>query len=269
MTNIDAKFEDLEKLTEAALHNFDQTGDTHPVELFMEGFVLPVLAELIHDIVGHRHELEASQGLAVHYTSVSNLFSMFDDKTMRLYNSDNSNDPNEGAYFDLYASFLSHYSWLDMRSSAPAYLASFIISESHDDNYRCRDDLVYWRTYGDAARGCSIEFFSASRELQKVLYGDHEVNLTAQLLEEFLTKIAPLVELPSPIGSRFASLIADALNSIRYLYKSKDYEYEKECRLVTLRNKRKRSDIHFDYHRAHGGSTSVRHYCHDDRLGDC
>ena len=54
MTNIDAKFDGLKKLIEAAVHNFHQTRDTHRVAQFMETFVVPVVDELIHDIVGHR-----------------------------------------------------------------------------------------------------------------------------------------------------------------------------------------------------------------------
>ena len=185
---------------------------------------------------------------------------------MRLYDSDNCNDPNEGGYFDHHARFSSRFSWVNATSPMPVYIASFIISESSERNTLCRDDLVYWRTYGDGTRGCSIEFFSASRELQKVLYGKGQVEHTALLLEEFLNKITPFVELPSPIGPRLADLVAEALNSIRYLYKSEDYEYENECRLVVLREQKKPANIHFDYHRAHGGSTSVRHYCYDDRL---
>ncbi|MYA43614.1 MAG: DUF2971 domain-containing protein [Gemmatimonadetes bacterium] len=161
---------------------------------------------------------------------------------------------------------LSQYSWLDTSSSTPVYFASFVISDSKKKNKSYHDDLVYWRTYGDAARGCSIELFSASRDLKRVLYGKHNVEVTAQLLEEFLNRIAPLVELPPPIGQGLADLAAEAINSIRYLYKSEDYQYENECRLIVLRDRKNLANIHFDYRQAHGGSTSVRHYCYDGRL---
>ena len=169
-------------------------------------------------------------------------------------------------YFDRWSSGLSQYSWLDVSSSTPVYFTSFVISDSKEKNKPYRDDLVYWRTYGDDARGCSIELFSASRDLQRVLYGKHNVEVTAQLLEEFLNRITPLVELPPPIGQGLADLAAEAINSIRYLYKSEEYQYENECRLVVLKDRENLANIHFDYRQAHGGSTSVRHYCYDGRL---
>ena len=266
MINIDAQFDRLKELIDAAQHILDKTGETNPVAQFMETQIVPAVADLLHTIVGHRHALTESEERVVHYTSVPSLFSMFDEKRVRLYDSDNSNDPNEGQYFDKHAPFLSEHSWLATPSRMPAYLASFVISDSNDNDRPYHDHLVYWRTYGDAGRGCSIEFFSKSRGLQKVLYGEHQVELTTGLLEEFLNRVAPLVILPSPIGPRIADLVAEAFNSIRYLYKSEDYKYENECRLVVLRHQKKLGNIHFDYNRTHGGSTPVRHYCFDNRL---
>ena len=266
MTNIDAQFDRLEGLIDAAQHILDKTGETNPVAQFMETQIVPAVADLLHTIVGHRHALTQSEERVVHYTSVPSLFSMFDEKRLRLYDSDNSNDLNEGRYFDQHAPFLSEYSWLATPSMMPAYLASFVISDSNDVDRLYRDDLVYWRTYGDAARGCSIEFFSKSRDLKKVLYGKHQAELTTELLDEFLKRVATFADLPSPIGSRIASVVAEAFNSIRHLYKSEDYKYENECRLVILRQQKKLANIHFDYNRTHGGSTPVRHYCFDKRL---
>lgn len=265
MTNRDPGFDHLKRLIEAAEHNYDQTGDTHRVALFMESFVLPVAADLLHTIVGHRHALAESQERAIHYTSVSSLFSMFKDERMRLYDSDNSNDPNEGKYFDHCAQFLSDYSWLDAATPMPVYIASFVIVDPSKGDRPYRDNLVYWRTYGDNGRGCSVEFFSSSRGLQKVLYGQREVDTTAESLGEFLRQVDLLIEPSSPVGARLADLVAEALNSIRHLYKSEDYEYEHECRLLVLKKQQSLENIHIDFDRAHGGS-SVRHYCYDERL---
>ncbi|MYG99359.1 MAG: DUF2971 domain-containing protein [Acidimicrobiaceae bacterium] len=252
-------------MIEAAQHNFDQTGDTYRVAQFMESFILPVAADILHMIVSHRHELAKSQERVVHYTSASCLFSMFKNGRIRLYDSDNSNDPSEGAYFDQHSQWLSDYSWLKAATPMPVYIASFVISDPSESDRPCRDDLVYWRTYGDSGRGCSIEFLASSRGLQKVLYGQYEVEATAESLRGFLSQVDPLIEPSSPIGSRLADLIAEALNSIRHLYKSEDYEYEHECRLVVLKQQQPLANIHIDFDRAHGGS-SVRHYCYDDRL---
>ncbi len=231
----------------------------------MESFILPAAADLLHTIVGHRHVLAKSQERVVHYTSVSSLFSMFANERMRLYDSDNSNDPGEGKYFDQHSQWLSDYSWLDTATPMPVYIASFVLSDLSEGDRSCSDDLVYWRTYGDSGRGCSIEFFSSSRDLQKVLYGQHEVEATAESLREFLSQVDPFVEPSSPIGARLADLVAEALNSIRHLYKSEDYEYEHECRLVVLKQQQSLANIHIDSDQAHGGF-SVRHYCYDDRL---
>lgn len=265
MTDIDTDFNRLKTLIEAAQHNFDQTGDTHRVAQFMESFVLPMVADLFHTIVSHRHALAASQERAVHYTSISRLFSMLKNKRMRLYDSDNLNDPNEGKYFDHHASSLSNFGWLNTAKPKPVCIASFVISDTNEGDKSGRDDLTYWRTYGDSGCGCSIEFFASSRDFEKVLYGQREVEVTAERIEELISEIDPLVELASPIGYHLADLVAEALSSIRYLYKSEDYEYERECRLVVLKQHQPLANIHIDYDQTHGGS-SVRHYCYDDRL---
>lgn len=265
MTDTNVKLNHLKTLIEAAQHNFDQTGDTHRVAQFMESFILPMAADLLHTIVSHRHELAESTERAVHYTSVPRLFSMFKNKRMRLYNSDNLNDPNEGKYFDHYASSLSNFGWLNTARPRPVYIASFVISDTNEGDQSRRDDLIYWHTYGDSGRGCSIEFFSSSRDFKKVLYGQRAVEITAERIEEFISEIDPLVELASPIGSHLADLVAEALSSVRYLYKSEDYVYERECRLVVLKQQQPLANIHIDYDQTHGGS-SVRHYCYDDRL---
>ena len=99
MTNTESQFDRLERLIEAALHTLDQTDEADGVALFVDTFVIPVVAKYLDNIVHHRHALARSQDRVVHYTSVPSLFSMFDDEMIRLYDSDNSNDPGEGAIF--------------------------------------------------------------------------------------------------------------------------------------------------------------------------
>ena len=263
----------LESMVEAALHNFEQTRDTQRVTQFMNAIVVPVAVALLHNVVGHRHALDPSFDRAIHYTSVSSLFSMLESGKMRLYTSDSANDPNEGAFFDQHSDLAKKFRWLKDVPSTPAYLGSFVISDSpsdqetnRDHQETNRDHLVYWRTYGDGGRGCSIEFCCSTRGLKKVLYGKSHVRAASRRLELLLPRISPLTELPSPIGTGVREVFGEAFNSLRYLYKSDDYEYEEECRLVVLRQQRSAGAIGLDYRRDHNGARQVRHYCHDDRL---
>ena len=174
--------------------------------------------------------------------------------------------PTKVHSFDQHTNLAHQFRWLNDISPMPAYLASFVISDEPPGTDASRDNLVYWRTYGDGGRGCSIEFFCSTRELQKVRYGRTHIETTSRKLEPLLLRISPLTELPSPIGDGVRKLVCEALNGLRYLYKADDYEYEQECRLVVLRQQLNTADIDFDYRRDHNGATQVRPFCYDDRL---
>ena len=266
MISINERFGELERLIESAQHNFEETGDQLRVEQYIDSMIVPIAADLLDKIIGRRHALEKSQEWIIHYTNVASLFSMFKNNMMRLYDSDNANDPVEGKFFDGVANLASQYSWLGDPSPMPAYTASFVISDSVLDYAERCDNLVYWRSYGDSGHGCSLGFSAPVSGLKRVLYGADNVEITAQRLTPLLNRMTPYTLLSSPVGSSVSKLLHEAINTLRYLYKPTDYEYEHECRLVVLRQQRKAAQIQFDYRRDHGGTTPVRHYCYDERL---
>ena len=264
MANVDAALSQFQAKVRAA-EVFQGQGVTS-VELarYMAKVVSPAAVGLLEAAVGDRHDLEDKDQLVIHYTSLTSLFRMLKHGHIRLYDTDNTNDPQEGDYFNKHASFPSDIAWTRSSSTGPAYVASFIVS---DPTERRRDDLVYWRTYGDSARGCSIEFFASGRDIKKVRYGKHEISETISALTPLFQEVRPLTQLPAPIGEKVRESLAEAFDDVlRYLYKSEDFEYEQECRLVVLEQQLHPSLIRFDTRGEHNRTTAIRHYCYDPRL---
>ena len=103
------------------------------------------------------------------------------------------------------------------------------------------DNLMFWRTYGKEGTGCALVFpmmcFDGQTvPLFQVRYGGPEVDTCLDtlfaLLEEYVTlpgapdlrTMRKFQELPSPL--------VDVLSPLVYLYKSCDYKYEQEVRIV-------------------------------------
>ena len=193
----------------------------------------------------------------VHYTSLLALFMMLngsaepiklphgprksrptDERFLRLYDSANLNDPSEGAY--LMKRFRTE-TYNVMR--IPAYIASFIRPDKKrkDPVLEARNNLVFWRHYGDDGRGCSISIpvdrFTPNQDgliLRAVAYGNSaaekaavELRPAVKMFDKMLSK-----DLDPAIQREVAIVIRDGLGEIPYLYKSSAYKYEKECRIV-------------------------------------
>ena len=264
MANVDASLSQFQAKVNAAKTFQSQGVTSAELASYMEKVVSPAAVALLEAAVGDRHNLEDNDQLVIHYTSMANLFQMLQQGYLRLYDTGNTNDPQEGDYFNKHASIPSYIEWTRSSPTGPAYVASFIVS---DPTKRRCDDLVYWRTYGDSARGCSIEFFASGRDIKKVRYGEHEISKTISTLDPLLQQIRPLTQLPAPIGESVRRFLTEAIdNTLRYLYKSEDFKYEQECRLVVLQEQLDSSLIKFDTRREHNGIAAVRHYYRDSRL---
>ena len=264
MANVNASLSQFQAKVNAAKIFQSQGVTSAELASYMENVVSPAAVALLETAVGDRHNLEDNDQLVIHYTSMANLFQMLQEGYMRLYDTGNTNDPQEGDYFNKHASIPSDIAWTRYSPTGPAYVASFIVSDPTER--RC-DDLVYWRTYGDSARGCSIEFLASGRDIKKVRYGEHEIRETISALDPLLQQIRPLTQLPAPIGESVRGFLTEAIdNTLQYLYKSEDFEYEQECRLVVLEEQLEPGLIKFDTRREHNGIAAVRHYYRDPRL---
>ena len=222
----------------------------------------------------------------VHYTSLQALFMMLngsaepiklphgtgknrptDERFLRVYDSANLNDPSEGAY--LMKRFRTE-KYNDMR--IPAYIASFIRPDkkAKDPVRKARNNLVFWRHYGDDGRGCSISIpvdrFTPNQDglkLQAVAYGNSAAHKAAvqlrpavKMLDEMLSK-----DLDPAIQREVATVIRDGLGEIPYLFKSSAFKYEKECRIVATESTFKGyGDVRHDFERRSGKSGRIRMY---------
>lgn len=221
--------------------------------------LIAALADVIPTLIP-RHHVDLNQVTeVVHYTTLKSLFSLLYGTTpprdpskttkpeppatvgrfLRLYDSANFNDPTEGTY--LLSRFTDAYDVL----MVPAYIASFVTPDKARRNSIAdtRNNLVFWRHYGDEGRGCSISIpadrFAPSRsnlQLQKVTYGRTHANRAAKKLRGVVRHLEPLMSDSASPGIRrqVAATILSSLGQLPYLYKSRAYSYEQECRLVAL-----------------------------------
>lgn len=136
------------------------------------------------------------------------------------------------------------------------------------------DNLVFWRTYGREGEGCSLKLQIPRDRLRKVLYGDCEVNSTwkdlGPVLDDLYPALYPLVNineqvLKETIQKTLAEATWKSLARLRYLYKSKAYEYEGECRFVIPELDVDKDKICFEY-QEQNNSPRIRHYFEDDAL---
>lgn len=219
--------------------------------------------------------------VVVHYTSIATLVSMLKGaaeenscSSLRLYDSNHFNDPDEGNFFDRNLCLDAHnpYKQLDATYSPHAYVASFIIPHDNQEQSRnnaqrdMSDNLVFWRTYGYEGMGCSLTLVVPKNELRKVLYGRDAVRQTSSLLAPVLDSVdeclRPLFKLSptADIQQQLKRTIAGHIDKIRYLYKSEAYDYERECRLVIPQIDAHEDRISFQYEERDDTTARIRHY---------
>lgn len=237
------------------------------------------------------HMLDESEvgqpNVAIHYTSIATLVSMLQgaadeegSSSLRLYNSNHFNDPDEGNYFDRIIRSESPLlcKLLDTTYSPHAYVASFIVPNDKGEESASNiqknmsDNLVFWRTYGREGIGCSLTLVIPRNRLRKVLYGRKAVRRVGKILSPVLASIhdclSPLFELSLPldIEHHLKRTIAGHIDRIRYLYKSEAYDYERECRIVVPEVDAQEDLITFQCEEREGSNIHIKHYYEVEEL---
>ena len=224
-----------------------------------------VMSDTVRNLLLGPFELDDSTKFLAHYTTVDTLFSMLscpvepnrrfslsssapteeldkDSGFLRIYDTYNCNDPQEGQYFlnakpvrhrfssnhpDLWKLFLD-------RSRLPAYVTSFRAVPKIEDI----DDLVFWRTYGKDGQGCAIvfpkSFLDSSTPILRVKYGKKSVLSTFDRLLNVFDSLASVKSLEKieHAETNVPRYVTASLSPIPYLHKSDDYKFESEVRVV-------------------------------------
>ena len=242
--------------------------DSRVEQLITEGLhdsASRVVSDTVQDLLRAPFWPDDNIKFLAHYTTVDNLFSMLscpvqnegrfalsssgptevlgkDSGFLRMYDTFNSNDPQEGWFFlsskPPRHRFPSRYPHLwDLfadRSRLPAYVTSFRAVSKIEDV----DDLVFWRTYGKEGQGCvivfPISFLDSNTPILRVQYGKKPVRVTLdRLLQIFdwLESAKSLAKLKKS-GTDIPRYVAASLSPIPYLHKAVDYEFENEVRVV-------------------------------------
>ena len=252
----------LQRLQEA-IDNKQAYGENRGIE-YIRNSIREVFLNAINDVRENllsKHNVDPAVTKAVvHYTTLQALFTMLggsaepiqlphdrpknrlstDERFLHLYDSANLNDPSEGAY--LMKRFGTE---TDNAVKIPSYIASFIRPDekANDPVREARNNLVFWRHYGDDARGCSISIpvdrFIPNQYgliLRAVDYGSSTADEAADQLGPAVEMLSKMMskDLDPDIQREVAIVIRDGLGEIPYLYKSSAYKYERECRLVAM-----------------------------------
>lgn len=285
MTKLDDSLSNLKKSVTDGLH-------LHTDKEQLYRYVTRVVTSNLEDVLrALRTQIEQPHALselevghpnvAIHYTTIPALASMLQNATdaigqssLRLYDSNNFNDPDEGNFFNrnLGPKSPAAAALIDSEYSPHAYIASFIIPHSKnrntdtDSQRDMSNNLVFWRTYGDEGMGCSLTLVIPRNKLRKVLYGRDAVSRTSRLLMPVLDSLydclKPIFALPSTsyIREHLQSTISGHIDRVRYLYKSNAYDYERECRIVVPEVDADKDLIRFQYDDDNGRRVRLKHY---------
>lgn len=241
---------------------------------------------LLHDVLSSPEETPA---YAVHYTTVSAAASILKTGRFRMYNTESSSDPQEGAVLDECAvlTYLrSQHKWLSVPpravgSSIPsaAYaLCAFPSGNGSTEGSTSEDDLIRWRLYGNDGRGCSISFNVAAAGLQM-----HRIGYTRgdDYRQDQLPTALPVLHrlscalgtvrptlgvLPAEHRDAFHHVIGLAvryfLRWFRHLVKDRHYRDEKEVRALEIVGNEERVGYDAD-------AGLVRRFVNGPRVRDC
>ena len=254
MTTIEEKATELKRLAESGRDSFAGNPSAPSLSRYVTGLIVPPLQEAVREISTRTlpsHRVEDVQGPVIHYTSLQTAFGLLHgafsrdaSASLRLYDSEHTNDPQEGSYFFHALDLPKHHQWVTTETPSHAYLTSFLIPSQEED---LSDDLTFWRSYGRNGNGCSLKIWVPPSTLQKVLYGaEGALHLRADLLR-VMDALHPIAHLSEAIKSTLRETIWEGLGSIRYLYKDKAYSSEKECRVVISKEEVDESDVQFDF----------------------
>ena len=275
MSIVEAAATELRRLAESARDSFSGHPDDAALSRYVSGLMVPPLQDALRDISArnvpsHRIEGPGERGLGeppithmsvVHYTSAQTAFALLHGAlseepgaSLRLYDSEHTNDPKEGSYFFQALDLPPQHHWASAATPSHAYLTSFLIPRVAED---LSDDLTFWRTYGRDGQGCSLQVWVPAELLRRVCYGPVVVpELRADLLT-LLDAVAPIAKLSEDVKSVLRGALWEELVSLRYLYKNDAYSGERECRIVVPRKEADETSVQFDYRYDSG---SLRRY---------
>ena len=256
MTSIDESLSILRTRVAAGLE-FATHPERRAFLSYVDEVVLPALVDVLERLVLNRHRVEEKQKLAVHYTSMPRLVSILKSGSIRPYDSNQSNDPNEGRFFSKHFSLPDDLSWMTYAEPSHAYIASFVSAAEGDGR---TDDLVYWRTYGYDGMGCSIAMTAPQERFYRVLYGPNHVQTTQEALIPILEVLTPLAQVDDDMQRLVAREVWKALGAIRFLYKSEEYEHEQESRFVVPNVIVREEEISFGKGSGNENPNRIRHY---------
>ena len=281
------KFEEgLENLKAAveSVQDYFKKPENFDLEYLVTMVVCPVLRDVLNDLcprIEERHKIDESASrqdkFIIHYTSIAALVSMLQDaskgdnkSSLRLYDSVHLNDPDEGNYLALNL-LPQKYNWLGKTGVRHAYIASFILPTTESEKDVISDDLVFWQAYGQEGAGCSLSLHAPLPRLRTVFYDPkkEKVKHTVKELQSILELLDPLVAIDNSsresIKKKLAETVWKPLERIRYLYKSKAYKHENECRFVLLEANIDKDKICFEYQDRNNSPARIRHYYeHED-----
>ena len=266
---------------------------------YVTDHVVPALEGVLKDLcpkIEKRHSIDRLEEGVIHYTSINTLVSMLQqaaknkqnaakdeqessnaakdeqesskgeqNASLRLYDSVQLNDPDEGKYFYRNLNLPKKHTWLGENKESHAYIASFILPDSKRD---MSNNLIFWPTYGKEGEGCSLKLDIPICRLRKVLYGANHVKNTGKLLLPVLNSLEPLVGIRKQsikeVQEKLAEVIWRYLEKIRYLYKSEAYDHEHECRFIVPELDANKDKICFEP-KEQNNYPDVRHYYeHED-----
>ena len=183
--------------------------------------------------------------------------------TLRLYDAEHLNDPDEGYYLiDQLDTLKRIGSGVEIRRPR-AYLASFVLSPFDKE---ASDRLVLWNAYGDRGRGCSVSLSVPVNRLRQVVYGRKGCRETISLIDDTLNRLIEMIgsDNPSDLAQRVRKHAMDLLlkniGSISYLYKAEYFEFENEARVIVPRPELVAKSIKFEVSRDIAESSIIRHY---------
>ena len=150
---------------------------------------------------------------------------------LRLFDASYSNDPKEGNY--LKNDISKEYLWLkDAGRETDAFVCSFFSGDKD-----IGDKVTCWQSYGKDGLGCSIQLPKTDllTQLNPVLYIDNCRDIIIQFKNYFELGRLLHSQIPSNEDKKFFALeFWKAFDEIKFLYKHKGYEYEKEYRFIKV-----------------------------------
>ena len=278
MTSNEAStIDQLKALCTAGLERLKQHGSVSGA--YVEGMILPELGNVMGGILSRieeRHRIPSeAENVTVwvtHYTSLSAATSMLremahgQDAVLRLYDTTHCNDPDEGNHLVRELSSNDGYLWLARESSVGhAYITSFVGGR---DGMDMSDNLVFWRTYGNDGKGCSLTVAVRADLLRQVFYSGKDIEPTKQMLLPVLDAMAPLARADESCAKLISGAFWKHLEGVRYLYKDEAYHHEDEHRIAipAASSEIDPDRIQFQPHEPGGPSVEVRHYYEIDGL---